>query len=253
MKKYVFILTFLLCFLPSTKTSAWGKTGHGLVAEVAFSFLPEKTKANVLAHLNGLTIEQAANWMDDIKKDKSLDYMKPWHYVNFDKDEQVNDYCSDNVIFELTKAINNLSDKKLESTQINKNLLILFHLIGDIHQPLHVGYGQDKGGNDVQVFFNEKGTNLHGLFDYGIIEYKNITLNEVLSVEKLSKTQIKSIAKINVLDWAKESRSYLGEIYSFPNRKLDDAYITQNEKMIKKQILRAGIRLANILKLTFGK
>jgi hypothetical protein len=253
MKKNLLYFTLVIIFLFPTMTFAWGKEGHALVAKVAFNYLSEKTKARVLAQLNGLTIEEAANWMDDIKKDKSLDYMKPWHYVNFDKNEPVTNENSDNVIFELTKSIQNLSNNKLTDFQKNQNLLILFHLIGDIHQPLHVGYGEDKGGNDVQIFFNGKGTNLHRLFDYGIIEYKKITLSDVLLSEKLSKSKIKNISKLNVIGWAKESRSNLDAIYNFSGHKIDEDYVTENEKIIKKQILYAGIRLASILEQTFGK
>ena len=54
------------------------------------------------------------------------------------------------------------------------DLLELFHLIGDLHQPLHVGFGEDKGGNTFEVQFNDKGSNLHKVWDSEIIEYKNL-------------------------------------------------------------------------------
>lgn len=247
MKNLPIALAFAIIFVLPTKIFAWGKTGHNLVAEVAFTYLSESTKAKVLAHLNGFSIEDAANWMDNIKRDKSCDYMKPWHYVNFDKEDYVNEYCQENVIAELCNAINNLSNRSLGDAKINENLLVLFHLIGDIHQPLHVGYGADKGGNDVQLFFNNKGTNLHSFFDSGIIEYKKINLQDVLDSCVLTDNEKNKIQNSDAVEWATESRSYLTEIYAIDPKNIDEAYIETNAKIIKKQILYAGIRLAKIL------
>lgn len=63
--------------LISAKTLAWGKKGQALVSEAASNYLDNDTKKNVLRYLDGMTIEDASNWMDDIKDDKSYDYMKP--------------------------------------------------------------------------------------------------------------------------------------------------------------------------------
>ena len=66
MNKALITLAFLLTLLiSSTKTFAWGSKGHALVAEVAFNYMDENTKKEVLKYLNGMTIEEAANWMDD--------------------------------------------------------------------------------------------------------------------------------------------------------------------------------------------
>lgn len=247
MKNFSIAFALIIIFALPAKIFAWGKTGHNLVAEVAFTYLSESTKAKVLAHLNGFSIEDAANWMDNIKRDKSCDYMKPWHYVNFDKEDSVNEYCQENVIAELCNAINNLSDRRLSDAKINENLLVLFHLIGDIHQPLHVGYGADKGGNDIQIFFNNKGSNLHSFFDSGIIDYKKINLQDILDSCVLTDFEINKIQNSDAVTWAIESRSYLSEIYSINKNNIDESYIDANAKIIKKQILYAGIRLAKIL------
>ena len=84
-KKYrCIILIMLLIFLP-IKSFAWGKNGHSIVAEVSFNYLDANSKSNLLKYLDGMSIEDAANWMDDMRDDHSYDYMKPYHYVNFEK------------------------------------------------------------------------------------------------------------------------------------------------------------------------
>ena len=248
MKKWILIV-FLVGLLTPTKALAWGEKGHELVAEIAFKHLDRKTRKLVMKYLDGMSIEKAATWMDDIKKDKAYDNLKPLHYVNFDKGTSVKDTCCDNIIYTLTKTINDLKHyKDFSKEEVKTKLCFLFHLIGDLHQPLHVGYGSDKGGNSVQVHFKNKGTNLHGLYDYGIIEYKELTLRQCLR----SNTFTEKDTQGSVLDWAKESRSYLDGIYATNGQDISDSYVDTHFIIIKNQLNKAGIRLASILKASFG-
>ena len=250
MKKILLLALFLILFIPSD-AFAWGQKGHEIVAEIAFKQLDKKTKKLILSYLDGMTIEQAATWMDDIKKDHSYDKLKPLHYVNFEKGEAVKDTCCDNIIQTLNSTIKDLKHyKDFTKEDIKTKICYLFHLIGDLHQPLHVGYGIDKGGNSFQVNFNSKGTNLHGLMDYGIIENNNITLKDCLKFNKYSTEQIQSLCHGNIVDWAKESRSYLDVVYNTPN-KIEESYVDTNYPIIKSQIHKAGLRLAGILQEAF--
>ncbi len=147
---------------------AWGKKGHALVAEIAFSLLDADTKKAVLSHLAPMTIEDASDfWMDENKRrPPGYDYMKSWHYVNIDKGHQYRPTDQPNVVNALTRATDELQHKsKLSEPQIKMDLLIVFHLTGDLHQPLHVGYGNDRGGNDVHVSYLGHTSNLHKVWD----------------------------------------------------------------------------------------
>ena len=46
-------------------------------------------------------------------------------------------------------------------------LRFLIHCIEDMHQPCHVGDNHDKGGNQTQVRWFDKGTNMHRVWDSG--------------------------------------------------------------------------------------
>lgn len=248
--KIFLLVTALLC-LPSSSYS-WGKKGHELVAEVAFKYLDKDTKKLVKKHLSGMTIQDAANWMDAIKKDKSFDNLKPLHYVNFEKGDVVKDHCCDNIISALNSCITKLKDhKNLSEEELKINLLYLFHLVGDLHQPLHIGYGHDKGGNTVQINFNGQGTNLHSFFDTGIIKYKKLRLRKCLKEQVYTKEEIIKIKNIDVVNWSIESRLFLEQIYAFENNKISEVYVNENLTVIKKQIHLAGIRLAGILENVF--
>src|SRR3989344_7221750 len=143
MKKLLFI-SLLLAFVTPKPSFAWGKTGHNIVAQIAKANLEPGVLDSVQKYLGTMSFEDASTWMDDVRKDTSLNYMKPWHYVNVEKDKTYVKNSNPNIINELEVVIgtlNNRSGKKKED--INFALKQLFHLVGDLHQPLHVGYGVD--------------------------------------------------------------------------------------------------------------
>ena len=252
MKNFILSILVLITISIPAKSFAWGKKGHNLVAEVAFNYLDENTKKIVLQYLDGMTIEEAANWMDEIKSDHSYDYMKPLHYINADKGQNIAQNDGSNIIGTLTQTIKDLKNyKSLTKEEVKTKICILFHLIGDLHQPLHVGYGEDKGGNSFQINFNDKGTNLHSFYDSGIIEYKGLTLQQCLKSKTYTKQELAQIEKIDVIGWANQSRSFLDTVYNTNGHKVDEAYVDKNYLIIQQQILDSGIRLSSVLKEVF--
>ena len=226
MKTFKILFTAVLIGCFSTSTFAWGKEGHGIVAEVAYKYMDKHTKEIVTKYLDGMTIQDAANWMDNIKDDRSLDYMKPYHYVNFEKGEEVKHNHGGNILDELEKSMNQLKNYKS-------------------------GYGTDKGGNTVQLNVEGKGTNLHRFFDSGIIRKQNITTKMVLKENKTCKSKRKKIANSTVIDWANQSRSELEAIYDLQGAKVSQDYVNKFEPLVTKQLYDAGVRLASIMNSTF--
>lgn len=253
MKNNIVITLLAVLFLIPSKTLAWGKKGHALVAEVAFNYLDNDTKKIVLGYLDGMSIEDAANWMDDIKDDKSYDYMKPYHYTNIDKGQEVIETSGSNIIYILNQTIKELqNNKNLSRQEIKTKILIVFHLVGDLHQPLHVGYGSDKGGNTVQINYKGQGSNLHSFWDSGIISDQKIDLENCLSANKFS-PEMNNLKTIDVLAWSKESRNLLDSVYNTGGAKIKEDYVLAGSKIIESQIQKAGIRLAAILQKAFQK
>lgn len=252
MKKTLITLLTLTCF--TQYSFAWGHKGHSLVAEVAFSRLSETTKAEVMKFLDGKSIEDAANWMDEIRSDHTYDYLKPFHYINIDKGEKFNPASTGNIYSEINRIKNDLKSlDKLKDNEVKIDLLELFHLVGDVHQPLHCGYGSDKGGNTVQVSFFGSGSNIHKVWDSEMIDYKKLTLQDVLGSNHYTTDQIAGIKKASVESWINESRSYLDNCYTFKSNKIDDDYVNANIAIVESQIYKAGIRLAALLEMYFGK
>ena len=137
----------------------------------------------------------------------------------------------------------------MKEEDIKKDVLIIFHLVGDLHQPLHVGYGNDKGGNDVHVKYKKNPTNLHRVWDSEIIESENVSLADCMKhLRSLDKEEIAALSVINVESWMRQPRSQLNGVYDFKDDEIDEAYISKNKKIIEDDILIAGIRLAAVLK-----
>jgi hypothetical protein len=256
MKKKIIVFLSAVIFIALPEHSfAWGKKGHQIVADIAFHYLDSATKLKVQKYLRQFSFEDAATWMDDMRSNSYYDYMKSWHYIDIEEGKEYVPLPEKNIVTVLHAAIMELLDNKsLSNKKIKTDLLLIFHLMGDLHQPLHTGYPIDKGGNLVNVSFLYKSyhTNLHAVWDDEIIDAKNITADSCLTYyDSLSTSEIALTKKINITQWMNESRSYLPEVYDFKNGFIDENYVDSNAIVIKKQLLKAGLRLAFVLQQIF--
>jgi nuclease S1 len=250
-------LTVVIALILKTSSSfAWGARGHNMVAEVAMNYLNTGVKDSVEKYLGEMSTKDASTWMDDVRSDHQYDYMKTWHYADVEKDKTYVRTEEENAVFEIEKSIGELSKRpKLSKEQIKMDLKLLFHLIGDLHQPLHCGYASDKGGNSIKMDFDGKPTNLHSIWDSKIIELKlsDVQKGVIDLVKQLTPAEIKKYEKIDVLEWYNQSRGHLDIVYNYPSAGIDEAYITKSLPVIEKQIVVAGLRLASVLNEAFKK
>lgn len=255
MKKIISFALVGVLFLAVPHVSfAWGKVGHGIVAEIAFSLLDTGTQQKVKKYLGSTTIEGASTWMDEVRSDHKYDYMKTWHYVNIAKGTTYTDNTDENIVNALNKAITELEHRdKLNDEDIKKRLMIIFHLAGDLHMPLHCGYEDDKGGNTVEVKYLDHTSNLHRVWDTEMIESEKITANDCLPLlRNYSKQDIEALKKVDIKSWIFEPRALLSRVYDFKDGTIDQAYIEKNKKTVETQLLIAGIRLSAILQQVFN-
>lgn len=254
-KSFLVVLTILLLAAPS-QSFAWGSKGHNIVAEIAFHFLPDSTKAKVMKYLKKMSIEDASTWMDDMRSNNYYSYMRSWHFVDIDSGQSYKPTAEYNAVTVLNTAIRELEHKEtLSFKQINYDLLIIFHLVGDLSQPLHTGYPIDRGGNTITVSYLSNGntTNLHSVWDGSIIDTKNINMDSCLKLyPNYSSDEIAKIQQINLINWVYESRSYLGEIYDFKDGFISQEYVDKNAIIVENQLLIGGLHLASILQKLFA-
>jgi DNA/RNA endonuclease YhcR with UshA esterase domain len=244
---------FLNCFLLfSSSLYAWGPEGHGIVGRLALRFVRDDVRENILVLLQKMPIDSAANWMDNKRSETDYDFMKPWHYIDFPKEQVYTVSNDENIINRLRITYSELLHKKTLCTdQIRTDLFILLHLMGDLHMPLHNGYPNDLGGNKQIVQFDTVKThNLHTFWDVDLIYLSRITDADCLAM--YSKKELDSISKGDFVSWMQESRGLLPEVYDFPEVTLDRDYIQKSTVIVKKQLLKAAFRLAGLLNKLFA-
>jgi len=119
-----------------------------------------------------------------------------------------------------------------------------------LHQPLHVGRVSDKGGNDFQVNWFNRGTNMHRVWDSQMIDSFNMTYSELASnTDMLSKAQIKELQKGTVVDWVNETKGLAQMVYNSAEtgEKLSYRYMYDHFQTVRDQLQKGGIRLAKVL------
>ena len=134
-------------------------------------------------------------------------------------------------------------------------LKCLVHLIGDIHQPLHVGNGEDRGGNDIKLEYFWRGSNLHRVWDSGIIDGQNYSYTEYADlIDHATEAQLAEWSTFDVLVWANESKELRSQSYETMTEdlKLTYRYNFDNIALVNQRLLQAGIRLANVLNEIYG-
>jgi hypothetical protein len=127
---------------------------------------------------------------------------------------------------------------------------MLVHLIGDLHQPMHIGLEEDKGGNDFKVQWHYKDSNLHRIWDSDMIEKFNMGYMEIAkNADALSKQQVAAIQEGTVIDWVDETHELSRKVYASvkPDENLRYRYSYNNFKTVRDQLQIAGIRLAKVL------
>jgi hypothetical protein len=136
-------------------------------------------------------------------------------------------------------------------------LKFVVHFVGDIHQPLHAGSRDDKGGNTFQVQFNGKGSNLHRLWDSGMLYTRGLDWKAY--AQQLDSTPVNLPAPIAPLDnpyaqWAEESCRITTEPGFYPSGHVLGADYVHAELPVAEQRLReAGRRLAEVLNLALAR
>jgi hypothetical protein len=253
MKKIVLLL--ILLSVTGMTAFAWGYTGHRATGHIASKYLTKKARRAIDRVLSGQSLAIASTWMDEVRADSTYDFMTDWHWVTIPDGmtyDQTEKNPNGDIIMTLQRIINALKSGKLTGKEEVEHLNILVHLVGDIHQPLHVGR-PDRGGNSVRVTWFGSNTNLHSVWDSRMIDGTELSYTELAeSLDKPTPEQIKSWQGSTVLDWANESMSYRTQIYEIGDSKLGYEYSYKNMNTVRLRLLQGGVRLAGILNEIYG-
>lgn len=140
--------------------------------------------------------------------------------------------------------------KNFTEKQTQENLYFLIHLIGDMHQPLHIGRKEDMGGNKIQVKWFNGSTNLHSLWDSKLIDFQKYSYTEYARLLDVHpKKDLKHWTEGNLEEWLYDSYQKANHIYNSvePNEKLSYRYNYDYIQLLEEQLLKGGLRMAKVL------
>lgn len=282
------VATLLVLTLPAS-AFAWGPTGHRVVAEIAQRHLTPAAQKKVSQLLDGRTLADVANWPDELRSDPRFDKYRPLHFATVK--DGLTSYrdaekapCGDVVVAidaftaflrtgsrETLYAVKALSDKTdgtgqgacnpQETEPLSRAMALSFlvHLMGDLHQPLHVG-GTDLGGNLVNVnWMNRWQTNLHSTWDDEMVDYERLDYKEYARfLDRASEADAKRWLTGNTISFADEAVAMRPKLYVFPDDSGQPAihlisykYVGAHRDRMREQLLKGGLRLGRVLNSIF--
>lgn len=240
------LIAGLVC---SGGSRAWGGDGHRLIAEYAEARLSPAARTQVgllLALEPGATLASVSTWADEVRSPKTA----AWHYLNFPRDADcrydgdrmcIQDNC---VVGAIDRQLAVLASNAPEEQRLMA-LKYLVHFVGDVHQPLHAGFADDRGGNSYQLQAYGRGTNLHALWDSALLQQWPGGIPALKdAMDKVPMTAGASDPRA----WAVASCRVVAAAGFYPERRtLEESYAERWNPQLAQQLAAAGQQLAQVL------
>ena len=239
---------------------AWGQNGHRVVGEIGQSLLTDEARRGVAEILDNESLAEASTWPDFMKASPEKFWQEeasPLHYVTIPKGKsyaEVGPPPEGDAITALARFRQQARDRRLPREQRALALRFIIHVVGDLHQPMHVGDGSDRGGNDVKVDFFGQPTNLHSVWDSGLIDRQQLSYSE-MSRWLMRATDIEQARKWMTPDplvWVAESAAIRPGLYPESDRISWD-YAFAHDAILKQRLSQGGVRLAAYLNAMFAQ
>jgi hypothetical protein len=268
--------------------NAWGDLGHKVTALIAYRHLTPVAKIKVDAMLAGdadtLTapdFASRATWADKYRN--SHRETAAWHYVNVEIDHpDLESACfgfpapdagrvasagraRDCIVNKIEEFEAELQSSSTTPAERLMALKFLMHLVGDLHQPLHVADHDDRGGNCIGLSPSPDGhdTNLHAYWDTGVVEALGGTGDTIADRldRRIAPSELSAWAHGVPKEWAMESFELRKDVYALPSRPtcndrgtvaLTPAYMTTAVQDSELQLEKAGVRMAVLLNRALG-
>jgi hypothetical protein len=275
--------SLLLSLIVSPPAWGWGPEGHVVVARVAEQHLSHRARDGILELIGTRSIADTriANWADFIKRSAFYKRKYPnnatWHYIDLPlgvEKDKVAEYCQNhNCVIDAVKRFQDiLRDPEASGQSRKEALFFLVHLVGDLHQPLHCAtLNDDHGGNKRRVLLPGEDedefhrTNLHHVWDTELVQGAMGGLTVEDFADRLSAQVTPELSRqgslVDVKAWVLESNRAAAES-AYQGITGDDGmkgkpialspdYMRANQTVVRRQLQRAGVRLALVLNAAF--
>jgi hypothetical protein len=245
---------------------AWGKTGHRVIGAIAERMVGHRARGGVRAILGSESIAEASAWPDFERSDPDAFWQKeagPYHYVTVPAGKTYDVGAAPpegDAVTALKRFTATVRDRNAPLADRQLALRFIIHIVGDLHQPLHVGNGTDKGGNDVKVIFQREPTNLHAVWDSGLIDQEQLSYTEMANWlrARITRADRRDWRTADPLVWIGESAAIRDRIYPPPAPagepiKLGFDYIYAWTPTRDLRLEQGGVRLAAYLDWVFAR
>ena len=252
---------------------AWGKTGHRVVAAIADTQLSGLARAHIEQILGrGQSLADVANWPDEMRSAPGEFWQKtatPWHYVTLNGTVYDHAPPEGDALEALGRFTKTLLDPNASLADRQLALRFVINIVGDLHQPLHVGKCCDRGANDVKVTWFGKPTNLHAVWDSQLVDEEQLSFTEFADkLERhMSPQDVIAWSDPNPRDWIAESGEIRDTLYParpkpIPGKKrkggkaavpeLSYDYVYKFTPVMERRLSQGGVRLAAYLNAIFA-
>ncbi|WP_066554947.1 S1/P1 nuclease [Croceicoccus bisphenolivorans] len=256
------LITLALSLTLAAPAHAWGPTGHRMVGQIAADNVNGRTAAEIALILGaGETLAEASTWPDEQRSDPDPFWQKtstPWHYVTVTGHPEWRESDAPkegDAMTALRRFTATLRDPDASREDKATALRFVVHLVGDLHQPLHNGKGDDRGGNDFAVTWFGERANLHSVWDSKLIDGNGLSYTEYVARLEGRMTPEQMIAWWNPdpAVWVAESIVLRDTIYPAEDKRdLGYFYQWQWRPKAELRIEQAGIRVAAYLDEVFA-
>jgi hypothetical protein len=264
-------LALAAVIVTSVQACAWGDVGHWAVADIAVSRLSDKAKAEIARVLPGGLPDfvEIANWADEIIEEWPESY--DWHSVDIPHDstgyQRDRDCPNDNCIVErINLFARDVGNRGLPNEARAIALMMLIHLVGDLHMPLHA-YQPDRsweGWEGPWIRIEDDVDVLHYWWDNWLILELGANPWEIAreAMQDRSADEIQAWTESTPADWANES-FFIARDFVIRHDLMDVArWVTLTDEypmlmpatvrdearpIIARRIAMAGVRLAAVL------
>jgi hypothetical protein len=253
---------------------AWGDTAHQVICEIAFRVAQPATQAEIQRLILSDPVAAYPDFSESCVYPDHPRIRNLEHYINLPRDSNgiQSDECPTADPCVLTAIINDakiLSSKTESDANRLVSLMSLGHWVGDIHQPMHVAFKDDRGGNDIKVTGCSPQTKLHAVWDTCLVGYvvpEGVPKAVAALMQTISPEKQAQWASSNPRTWANETFALAKaastrycvmhgqscDPLSGDTLTITSEYIETNKLVVREQLQKAGVRLAHILDAAFG-
>lgn len=252
--------------LYSADSSAFGSVGHQQLCQLAYQLVRPETRLQIdLLMQQAPTADEtsqppsfaaACSWPDDARNDPQFSFSKMHHFINVAREARLirrGDCAPQGCLFSaLEHHAALLKQSQVPTRQRAEALLFFSHFVGDLHQPLHVSYADDQGGNKTAVYYFKQPNNLHGIWDRALLQslgYPKKAEELLNKIRAVPHQKLSSWRQGDALIWAQQSLDQTRVIYRHyqPGMLFSTAELARDGPVVEQRLLQAGIRLAWLL------